>query len=152
MSRIRKFSLERVFAELEWSARHEIEIASIADANFGIMERDVEIAEKIAALKRAYGFPRTVAVNYAKNTVKHLRQIIEIFADVEILTEGVVSLQSMDEPTLKIIRRSNIKLDKYNELSSEFRRARLPLAAASQRPSCTAASAHDDATTARRCS
>ena len=129
LSRIRKFSLERVFAELEWSARNQIDIASIADANFGIMERDVEIAQKIADLKRTYGFPRTVATNYAKNTVKYLRKIIEIFADVEILTEGVVSLQSMDEPTLKIIRRSNIKLEKYNELSTEFRRARLPLAA-----------------------
>jgi radical SAM superfamily enzyme YgiQ (UPF0313 family) len=129
LSRIRKFSLDRVFAELEWSAAHKIEIASIADANFGIMERDVEIAQKIADLKREYGFPRTVATNYAKNTVKYLRKIIEIFADVEILTEGVVSLQSMDEPTLKIIRRSNIKLDKYNELSTEFRRSRLPLAA-----------------------
>jgi radical SAM superfamily enzyme YgiQ (UPF0313 family) len=129
LSRIRKFSMERVFAELEWSARNAIDIASIADANFGIMERDVEIARKIADLKRQYGFPRTVAVNYAKNTVKHLRQIIEIFADVEILTEGVVSLQSMDEPTLTIIRRSNIKLEKYNELSAEFRRSRLPLAA-----------------------
>jgi radical SAM superfamily enzyme YgiQ (UPF0313 family) len=129
LSRIRKFSLERVFAELEWSARHKIEVASIADANFGIMERDVEIAQKIADLKRRYGYPRTVATNYAKNTVKYLRQIIEIFAEVEILTEGVVSLQSMDEPTLKIIRRSNIKLEKYNELSTEFRRSRLPLAA-----------------------
>jgi radical SAM superfamily enzyme YgiQ (UPF0313 family) len=129
LSRIRKFSLDRVFAELEWSAQHQIDIASIADANFGIFERDVEIAQRIAELKREYGFPQTVAVNYAKNTVKHLRQIIEILADVEILTEGVVSLQSMDEPTLKIIRRSNIKLDKYNELSAEFRRSRLPLAA-----------------------
>jgi radical SAM superfamily enzyme YgiQ (UPF0313 family) len=129
LSRIRKFSLHRVFAELEWSAQHQIDIASIADANFGIFERDVEIAQRIAELKRQYGFPLTVAVNYAKNTVKHLRQIIEILADVEILTEGVVSLQSMDEPTLKIIRRSNIKLDKYNELSAEFRRSRLPLAA-----------------------
>ncbi len=129
LSRIRKFSMERVFAELEWSAVHQIDVASIADANFGIMERDVDIAEKIAELKRAYGYPRTVATNYAKNTVKHLRKIIEIFADVEILTEGVVSLQSMDEPTLKIIRRSNIKLEKYNELTTEFRNARLPLAA-----------------------
>ena len=129
LSRIRQFSLDRVFAELEWSARNQIDIASIADANFGIIERDVAIAQKIADLKREYGYPRTVAVNYAKNTIKHLRQIIEIFADVEILTEGVVSLQSMDQTTLKIIRRSNIKLEKYNELSTEFRRSRLPLAA-----------------------
>ncbi|MDH3706271.1 MAG: radical SAM protein [Acidimicrobiia bacterium] len=129
LSRIRKFSLDRVYAELQWCADQQIDVAAIADANFGIMERDVSIAGQIADLKRAHGFPRTVATNYAKNTVKHLRQIIEILADVEILTEGVVSLQSMDEPTLKIIKRSNIKLEKYNELSTEFRRAKLPLAA-----------------------
>jgi radical SAM superfamily enzyme YgiQ (UPF0313 family) len=146
LSRIRKFSLERVFAELEWSASNQIDVASIADANFGIFERDVEIAQKVADLKREYDFPRTVAVNYAKNTVKHLRQIIEILGDVEILTEGVVSLQSFDEPTLKIIRRSNIKLERYNELSAEFRRSRLPLAADIMMglPGSTPASFHND--------
>ena len=129
LSRVRKFDLERVYKELEWSAKHQIEDASIADANFGMLERDVAITEKIAELKRTYGFPRSVAINYAKNQVKYLRQIINIMASVDILAEGVVSLQTMDETTLKVIDRSNIKLDKYNELSTEFRRARLPLAA-----------------------
>ena len=129
LSRVRKFDLDRVYKELEWSAKHQIEDASIADANFGMLERDVEITEKIAELKRTYGYPRSVAINYAKNQVKYLRQIINIMASVDILAEGVVSLQTMDETTLKVIDRSNIKLDKYNELSTEFRRARLPLAA-----------------------
>jgi radical SAM superfamily enzyme YgiQ (UPF0313 family) len=128
LSKVRRFDLDRVFKELEWSAVHHIEGASIADANFGMLERDVAIAEKIAELKRTYGYPRSVAINYAKNQVKYLRQIIKIMADVEILTEGKVSLQTMDETTLTVIDRSNIKLDKYNELSTEFRRARLPLA------------------------
>lgn len=129
LSRVRKFDLDRVFKELEWSAKHQIENASIGDANFGMIERDVVVTEKIAELKREYGFPRQLAINYAKNQVKYLRQIINIMASVDILAEGVVSLQSMDETTLKVIDRSNIKLDKYNELSTEFRRAKLPLAA-----------------------
>ncbi len=129
LSKVRRFDLDRVYKELEWSAKNQIEDASIADANFGMLERDVDIAEKIADLKRTYGFPRSVAINYAKNQVKYLRKIIDIMASVEILAEGVVSLQTMDETTLKVIDRSNIKLDKYNELSTEFRRARLPLAA-----------------------
>jgi radical SAM superfamily enzyme YgiQ (UPF0313 family) len=128
LSKVRRFNLDRVFRELEWSAIHQIEGASIADANFGMLERDVAITEKIAELKRRYGFPRSIAINYAKNQVKYLRQIIKIMADVGILTEGKVSLQTMDETTLNVIDRSNIKLDKYNELSTEFRRARLPLA------------------------
>ncbi len=129
LSRVRRFDLDRVFKELEWCAQRQIQTASFADANFGMLERDVDIARKIADMKRTYGYPRTVATNYAKNKVKHLRHIIEILAEVNILTEGVISLQSMDEATLKIIDRSNIKLEKYNELTTEFRQANLPLAA-----------------------
>ncbi|NQX89492.1 MAG: B12-binding domain-containing radical SAM protein [Halioglobus sp.] len=129
LSKVRRFDLDRVYKELEWSATHKIEGASIADANFGMLERDVDITRKIAELKKEHGFPRSVAINYAKNQVRYLREIIEIMADVDILTEGVASLQSTDEDTLKVIARSNIKLDKYDELSTEFRKAKLPLAA-----------------------
>lgn len=129
LSKVRRFDMDRVYAELEWSAKHQIEDASIADANFGMLERDVDIALKIADLRRQYGFPRSVPINYAKNQVRYLRKIIEIFAEVDILTEGLVSLQSMDATTLKVIDRSNIKIDKYHEISDEFRRAKLPLAA-----------------------
>src|SRR5439155_22402978 len=55
-SKIRKFSIERVFAELEWCAQHQIAGVMCADANFGVFERDVEIAQKVADLKRQYGF------------------------------------------------------------------------------------------------
>ena len=129
LSRIRKFSLDRVFAEFEWvratrstSPRSPTRTSASSSATSRSPRRSPTSSARTATRGR-------VAVNYAKNTVKHLRKIIEIFADVEILTEGVVSLQSMDEPTLTIIRRTNIKLEKYNELSAEFRRARLPLAA-----------------------
>ena len=58
LSRIRKFDLERVFAELEWCARNGSTRIGLADANFGIFERDVDIAEKIAELKAQYGYPK----------------------------------------------------------------------------------------------
>jgi radical SAM superfamily enzyme YgiQ (UPF0313 family) len=128
LSRIRKFDLDRVFAELEWCAKNKVETVSIGDANFGIFERDVDIAEKIAELKATYGYPKLVATNYAKNTVKHLRRIIEVFAEADIVAEGVVSLQTMDTETLLTIKRKNIKVEKYNDLSGEFRRNGLPLA------------------------
>ena len=127
LSKVRKFDLQRVFAELEWSASHHIEDASIADANFGMLERDVAITQKIADLRQEFGYPNTVGINYAKNQVKYLHDIIRILAEVGILTEGKISLQSTDEQTLKVIDRSNIKLSKYNELGAAFRRAKLPL-------------------------
>jgi radical SAM superfamily enzyme YgiQ (UPF0313 family) len=127
LSRVRKFDLDRIFAELEWCARHQILTVGIADANFGIFERDVEIAEKIAELKATYGYPKNIGNNYAKNTVKHLSKIIEIFTEAGIVAEGKMSMQSFDDETLAIIRRKNIKVEKYDELAVEFRRNRLPL-------------------------
>lgn len=126
-SRIRKFDLDRIFAELEWCARNRVKAVGLADANFGIWERDVEIAEKIAELKGRYGYPLAFGTSYAKNTVKHLRRIIEIMVGAGILSHGVLSLQSMDGETLDTIARSNIKLEKYEELLAQFREAELPL-------------------------
>ena len=127
-SRIRKFDLDRVFAEIEWCAQRGFDNISLCDANFGIFERDVEIAECFARARRTYGFPLTVGNNYAKNTVKHIKEIIRIFADAGIIAEGIVSLQSMDDDTLQVIRRKNIKVEKYTELAAEFTANRLPLA------------------------
>lgn len=127
LSRIRKFDLERIFAELEWCARHKVARVWLADANFGIFERDVSIAEKVADLKAEYGYPKEFSTNYAKNTVKHLKPIVKVMADAGIITEGLLSLQSMDESTLNTINRSNIKLEKYEDLAREFRAANLPL-------------------------
>jgi hypothetical protein len=126
LSRIRKFDLDRVFAELEWCAKNGFKVV-LCDANFGIFERDVEIAEKIAELKATYGFPKFVGTNYAKNTVKHLSKIIEIFTDAGITAEGKMSMQTFDDDTLLTIRRKNIKVEKYNDLGREFRRNLLPL-------------------------
>jgi hypothetical protein len=127
LSRIRKFDLDRIFAELEWCAKHEVPRVILADANFGIFERDVEIAQKVAALKQEFGYPGSFETNYAKNTTKHLKQIVQTLGNAGILTEGLLSLQSMDADTLDTVKRSNIKVQKYDELAVEFRRAKLPL-------------------------
>jgi radical SAM superfamily enzyme YgiQ (UPF0313 family) len=127
LSRVRRFSLERVFEELEWCARHGVRVIGLADANFGILERDVAIAEKVAELKGRYGFPHHLGLNYAKNSLTHLKKIVNVLVDAGILTYGQLSLQSMDPDTLSTIKRSNIKVEKYHELAHEFRRAGLPL-------------------------
>lgn len=126
-SRIRQFALERVLAEIEWCASHGIYCIGPADSNFGIFPRDVEIAEAIADARRRHGYPKVFGVSYAKNSVKHLQHIIETMARAGIVTHGILSLQTMDPDTLAVVRRSNIKTEKYDQLASEFRRARLPL-------------------------
>ncbi len=126
-SRIRKFDLDRVKAELTWCAQNKVERIFVADANFGIFARDVELAQHVADLKVEYGYPHRLITNYAKNTVKHLKEIVSIISSAGILTEGLLSLQSMDDATLAAIRRHNIKLEKYDAMATEFSHAHLPL-------------------------
>lgn len=61
------FSDERAAQEFEWFARNKIHNIHAADANFGILPRDVGLAERVAALKERYGFPKNVHMNTAKN-------------------------------------------------------------------------------------
>lgn len=126
-SRIRKFDLERIFAELEWCADNKVEKIFLCDANFGIFDQDVQIAEKVAELYTTKGYPGSFVTNYAKNTVKYLQKIVQVMAGAGVVTEGLLSLQSMDDDTLATIRRKNIKVEKYDDLAREFRQAQLPL-------------------------
>lgn len=126
-TRIRKFALERVFAELEWCASHQVDGIMCADANFGIFERDVLIAEKVAELKARYGYPTSFSCNFAKNTTTHLKRIIEVLTGAGVISTSTIAVQSMDPGTLKTIRRSNIKVKEYDALTDEFRKAELPL-------------------------
>lgn len=127
LSRVRKFSIDRVLAEMEWAARHEFSVFSLADANFGILERDIEIASYVVELKRRYSYPTSFHVNYAKNRVGNLAQIVQVLAGAGILTEGLVAVQTFDPGVLKTIRRSNIKQERYDLLANQFRQHGLPL-------------------------
>jgi hypothetical protein len=126
-SKIRKFDLDRVLGELEWCSRMKVESISQADANFGVFERDVTIAEKVGELKRTTGYPWSFGGSYAKNSTKYLEKIIHVMAESGILTQGVLSLQTMDDATLSAINRSNIKVEKYDALANEMRRSNLQL-------------------------
>ena len=128
-SRIRKFDLDRVKAELTWIAEHQIHTLMIADANFGIFERDVEIATYLADLKATHGFPRSVVITFAKNTVKHTLKITRILEEAGLSTEATISFQTTDQETLTNVRRRNIKLEAYETLALDARRQGLPILA-----------------------
>lgn len=125
--KIRSFELERVKAEIDWIGRHRIRVLWIADANFGIFARDIEIAQHIADTKARLGFPREVVVNYPKNATAKIAQIVGIFVRAGICSQGIISIQTTDPGTLRVIRRDNIKTRKYDELGDIFRREGLPL-------------------------
>ncbi len=125
--KIRRFDMERVRAELEWIGQAGISVLFIADANFGVFKRDIEIAEMIAEIAGRYGSLKQVVTNYAKNATGTLTEIIRIFARAGLASEGIISIQTRDTQTLEVINRDNIKNSRYDELLDVFRSERLPL-------------------------
>ena len=51
-SKVARMHLDRVYAELEWFAKHKIEFIFCCDANFGMLPRDYEIVLKAVELKK----------------------------------------------------------------------------------------------------
>jgi len=125
--KVRKFELDRVKQEIDWIGRNQVRVIWIADANFGMYDRDIELSEYIVETKKKHGYPLEVVVNYTKNTTRRLVEIIKAFSAGGIISQGIISIQTTDEATLEVINRRNIKTEVYDELTGVFADANLPL-------------------------
>jgi radical SAM superfamily enzyme YgiQ (UPF0313 family) len=125
--KVSRFQINRVEGELDWIGRNRIGVLWIADANFGMLKRDLEIAETIVEVKRRYGYPQEVVVNYTKNANERLAEIIRVFTEGGIISQGIISIQTTDPETLRIIDRENIRTDRYDRLLEIFSELGLPL-------------------------
>lgn len=119
-NKVKKFGLERVYAELEWMARRNFDWISITDANFGMFpERDSLIADKIIECQEKYGSPRTFSVAWAKNQKKEVIDIVKKLLDSKGFNQGLtLSVQSLDLDVLENIRRKNMEMNKLEEVFS----------------------------------
>lgn len=116
---------QRLKDEITWIAKHGIRAMSICDANFGILPRDVELAEHIVAMRRAHGGPMRVVFNSSKVKPERVEQISEIFADAQMLTRHVFSLQSMSPAVLETAKRTGLDRGPYQEIQRRLNRRRL---------------------------
>ncbi|TMQ06819.1 MAG: radical SAM protein [Deltaproteobacteria bacterium] len=127
LQKIRSFSLDRVAEEVRWITEHRMRDINLADANFGMFERDVEICRMVCDAKRRTGFPQRLIVNYAKNTQQHVVEIVDMMASSGLVTSGTISIQTRDPDTLVAVRRRNIKTREYEKLQVAFKNLGLPL-------------------------
>ena len=119
-ARITKFEQERLDRELDWFARNRVEYIFVCDANFGIQKRDVEIAQRVAEIRRRTGFPQGFSVQNTKNATERAYLTQKILSDAGLSKGVALSMQSLDPVALKNIKRDNISLDFYLELSRRF--------------------------------
>jgi len=114
-SKIRTYNIDRLKAELQYCAEKPNlrgQLAFFADANFGILKRDIEIAEQIVECHKTYDFPNRLYMYFAKNPTKHGLKCAKLLSP---LTGMTLSRQSMNPDALINVRRKNMNIEKYDE-------------------------------------
>lgn len=119
-SRVNRFDTERLLGEIDWFAAHKIDYIFCADANFGILPRDLELATHAAEVKTRTGFPGALVVQNAKNISDRTFEIQCLMSRSGLDTQITISLQSLHPPTLKASGRQNISLEKFQELQNKL--------------------------------
>lgn len=120
-SKTRLFPFERVKAEIEWMSEHKIAFVWGADANFGLLKRDLDIADELVKAKKKRGFPERMRMNYAKSNYENVFAIVEKFKECEFDRIGAtLSFQSLSPEVLKNIGRTNASLEFYRNLLTEY--------------------------------
>ncbi|MEV0260716.1 radical SAM protein [Streptomyces sp. NPDC050617] len=127
-SKVRQFDLDRIFAELGRLIRLMPTDATlfIADANFGILARDRQIAEHIVELSKRYDKRLIISTNWAKNGNQRIVEIASMLHAADLTGAITLSAQSFDADVLKIANRANIRTDHYRRLLSRFRELNVP--------------------------
>lgn len=118
-SRVFAHSIENVKADLLYIAQRVKRETTLcfADDNFGMYERDVEIADYIGWLQQKYGWPRYIRTTTGKNRGE---RIIQVLRKTNGALPMTVAVQSMNPVVLKNIKRDNIKLSTYMEIQREL--------------------------------
>jgi Fe-S oxidoreductase len=121
-TKVNQFQPDRLMQEVEWFARNKIEFVFCCDANFGILKRDVELAQHVAAVKERTGYPKALSVQNTKNATERAYLTQKILSDAKLNKGVALSMQSLEPTTLANIKRDNISLETYLELQRRFTR------------------------------
>lgn len=119
-AKVMKFEGDRLLREVDWFARQRIEFIFCCDANFGILPRDVELAEYVAKTKRDTGYPVALSVQNTKNVTERAYRTQKILSEAGLSKGVALSMQSLDHTVLTDIKRDNISLDGYLDLQRRF--------------------------------
>src|SRR5690349_7045607 len=118
-NRVFAHSIENVKADLLYLAERVKPETTLcfADDNFGMYERDVEIADYIGWLQSKFNWPRYIRTTTGKNKGE---RIIQVLRKTNGALPMTVAVQSMNPVVLKNIKRDNIKLSTYMEIQKEL--------------------------------
>jgi putative methyltransferase len=124
--KIRFYDMESLKEEARWLMKNVDEI-NLADANFGIAPRDVELAKYIVKLKKEPDNRLSqIFISSAKNNKDRNYQISKMFVESDLISGELVGIQDLNEDVMKISQRENISLKNQIEHIENLRNSDIP--------------------------
>ena len=118
-NKLYEFDTERLINEIYWFSKNKIEYVEIADANFGILPRDLELVKLIKQLHDSTGYPQKINATWAKNSPDRVFEASKILDSIN--RGGVtLALQSQNKTALDNIKRINIANDRLENIAKKY--------------------------------
>lgn len=123
-TKVHNFSKERIRQEIEYIGRRihtvcpSMGFLRIADSNYGMFERDIEISSWIGEAQKKWDWPTYIDATTGKNRPERVIQSLEKANGAMVIYQAV---QSLDDNTLRNIKRSNISKDAYAKVMIHVR-------------------------------
>jgi len=123
-SKVNYFSMDRIKEEIYYIARKIREkspnqkVLRLADLNYGMYERDVQISEWMGEVQKEYDWPLLIDATTGKNQAERIIRSIEKVNGALVMYQAV---QSLDEDVLLIAKRKNISVETYAQVQMHIR-------------------------------
>lgn len=124
--KVSKFGSDRIAAEIEWFADNQIDLLYNCDANFGMLKRDVRVAELLVSSKEKCGYPNKFRAAWAKKQTDTVFRAADILNRAGMQKGVTIALQSMDGKVLENIKRKNIAVENLSGLIHHYRQLDIP--------------------------
>jgi len=120
LSKIQVFSMDRVKVDLDYVTKFGSKYPQLvfADANFGILKRDVDIAKHIRKVWEDTGTFASIEVYWSKSAQEYMVEIGRVLGH---LTNTYIAFQSLDDNVLESIKRKNISTERLVSLISKLK-------------------------------
>lgn len=122
MSKMSMKPMETIRRELDFLKAINLHTLHINDANFGILDRDLEIAEILVELAKTNKLQRVWLGGKNKNDKKRVEEIDHLFLTYGLGADGYqISINALHEAELKAINRTELPIKDHLEMVRKVR-------------------------------
>ena len=120
-------SLDRIRSDLEKLVAGGIRDIWLCDSNFGALREDLDKAKIILDLKERTGRPAALFASWSKNHNQRVQQIALLLQRNGLLTQYVLSLQTLTPLALKLSNRQNMRNNEYEPIVKRMTEEKVPI-------------------------